>query len=95
MRCNTLLRVPLTEGSAEADIACTWLGLYRFPMVSKAELSSLETAIRELSERITLAADELVGTKEEDVALDLYEVERSLKTAQRRIARAADGLADS
>ena len=95
MRCNTLLRVPLTEGSAEADIACTWLGLYRFPMVSQAELSSLETAIRELSERITLAADELVGTKEEDVALDLYEVERSLKTAQRRIARAADGLADS
>jgi len=95
MRCNTLLRVPLTEGSAEADIACTWLGLYRFPMVSQAELSSLETAIRELSERITLAADELVGTKEEDVALDLYEVERSLKTAQRRIARAADGLANS
>ena len=95
MRCNTLLRVPLTEGSAEADIACTWLGLYRFPMVSQAQLSSLETAIRELSERITLAADELVGTKEEDVALDLYEVERSLKTAQRRIARAADGLANS
>ena len=95
MRCNTLLRVPLTEGSAEADIACTWLGLYRFPMVSQAEISSLETAIRELSERITLAADELVGTKEEDVALDLYEVERSLKTAQRRIARAADGLAKS
>lgn len=95
MRCNTLLRVPLTEGSAEADIACTWLGLYRFPMVSQAELSSLETAIRELSERITLAADELVGTKQEDVALDLYEVERSLKTAQRRIARAADGLAKS
>ena len=95
MRCNTLLREPLTEGSAEADIACTWLGLYRFPMVSQAELSSLETAIRELSERITLAAYELVGTKEEDVALDLYEVERSLKTAQRRIARAADGLAKS
>ena len=95
MRCNTLLRVPLTEGSAEADIACTWLGLYRFPMVSQAELSSLETDIRELSERIALAADELVGSKEEDVALDLYEVERSLKTAQRRIARAADGLAKS
>jgi hypothetical protein len=62
-------------------------------MVSQAELSSLETAIRELSERITIAADELVGTKEEDVAIDLYEVERSLRTAQRRIARAAEGLA--
>ena len=64
-------------------------------MVPQAELSSLETAIRELSERITVAADELVGTKQEDVALDLYDVERSLKTAQRRIARAAQGLADS
>ena len=64
-------------------------------MVSQAELSSLETAIRELSERITVAADELVGTKQEGVALDLYDVERSLKPAQRRIARAAQGLADS
>ena len=64
-------------------------------MVSQAELSSLETAIRELSERITVAADELVGTMQEGVALDLYDVERSLKTAQRRIARAAQGLADS
>ncbi len=69
--------------------------MYRSSMVSQAELSSLETAIRELSERITVAADELVGTKQEDVALDLYDVERSLKTAQRRIARAAQGLADS
>tara|TARA_Y100001970_G_C13530848_1_gene507589 strand:+ start:310 stop:504 length:195 start_codon:yes stop_codon:yes gene_type:complete len=64
-------------------------------MVSQAELSSLQTALRELSERITVAADELVGTKEENVALDLYEVERSLKTAQRRIARAAEGLSGS
>jgi len=61
-------------------------------MVSRAELSSLETAIRELSDRITAAADELIGTAEEDVALDLYEVERSLRTAQRRISRAASGL---
>ena len=61
-------------------------------MVSQAERSSLQTAIRELSERITAAADELVGTSDEDVAIDLYEVERSLRTAQRRIVRAAEGL---
>ena len=58
-------------------------------MVSKAELSSLETAIRELTERITAAADELMGTPGEDVAIDLYDVERSLRTAQRRISKAA------
>ncbi|HAF68556.1 MAG TPA: hypothetical protein DCL16_05490 [Acidimicrobiaceae bacterium] len=61
-------------------------------MVSRAELSSLETAIRELSDRITTAADELLGTTEEAVALDLYEVERNLRTAQRRISKAASGL---
>ena len=60
-------------------------------MFSQAELSSLQTAIRELSERITAAADELVGTSDEDVAIDLYEVERSLRTAQRRIVSSAEG----
>ncbi|MDG2022865.1 MAG: hypothetical protein P8J75_00200 [Actinomycetota bacterium] len=61
-------------------------------MVSQAELSSLQTAIRELGERITAAADELVGTSDEGVAIDLYEVERSLRMAQRRITKATEGL---
>jgi len=61
-------------------------------MVSQAELSSLQTAIRELGERITAAADELVGTSDEGVAIDLYEVERSLRIAQRRITKATQGL---
>ncbi|MAU86007.1 MAG: hypothetical protein CMA21_05390 [Euryarchaeota archaeon] len=64
-------------------------------MVSKAELSSLETAIRELTERITTAADELMGTPGEDVAIDLYDVERSLRTAQRRISKAAISLVEN
>ena len=64
-------------------------------MVSKAELSSLETAIRELTERITAAADELMGTPGEDVAIDLYDVARSLRTAQRRISKAAITLVEN
>ena len=64
-------------------------------MVSKAELSSLETAIRELTERITAAADELMGTPGEDVAIDLYDVERSLRTAQRRLSKAAITLVEN
>ena len=64
-------------------------------MVSKAELSSLETAIRELTERITAAADELMGTPGEDGAIDLYDVERSLRTAQRRISKAAITLVEN
>lgn len=61
-------------------------------MVSRAELSSLETGVRELSERITDAADGLLGTRNEDVAVDLYEVERSLRMARRRIIKASEGL---
>ena len=64
-------------------------------MVSKAELSSLETAIRELTERIPAAADELMGTPGEAVAIDLYDVERSLRTAQRRISKAAITLVEN
>ncbi len=61
-------------------------------MVSRAELSSLETAVHELGQRITSAADGLLGTRNEDVAVDLYEVERSLRMARRRLIKASEGL---
>lgn len=61
-------------------------------MVSRAELSSMSTALVELAERITTAADAMVGGPEEGVAIDLYEVERSLRTARRRLETAAEGL---
>ncbi len=61
-------------------------------MVTRAELSSLETALRELAERIAAGADGLMGTPNEDVASDLYDAERSLRTARRRLMRASDGL---
>jgi hypothetical protein len=61
-------------------------------MVSRAELSSLETAVHELGERITAAADGLLGTRNEDVAVDLYEVERSLRMARRRLVKAGENL---
>ena len=49
-------------------------------MVTKAELSSIETAVQELGERLVASADELLGTINENVAVDLYEVDRSLRT---------------
>jgi hypothetical protein len=60
--------------------------------ITKAELSSLETAIRELGERVTTSADELLGTLNEDVAVDLYGVERSLRMARRQIVKATETL---
>lgn len=61
-------------------------------MMSAAELSSIETAVGELCDRISRAADELIGTPHEDVGIELFEVERSLRTARRRLSHATDML---
>ena len=61
-------------------------------MVTKAELSSIETAVQELGERLVASADELLGTINENVAVDLYEVDRSPRMARRRLSKAAEGL---
>ena len=69
-------------------------GMVNSPMVSRAELSSMSTAISELAARVTTAADEMVGGPLESVAVDLFEVERSLRTARRRLDAAAVDLPD-
>ena len=61
-------------------------------VISAAELSSIETAVEELGARVARAADELMGTPHEDVGVELYEVERSLRMARRRLAQATDAL---
>jgi len=50
-----------------------------------AHLSSLSTALDELTQRITSLADDYHSSPREDVAADLYEVERSLQAAARRL----------
>lgn len=50
-----------------------------------AHLSSLSTAIDELTQRITSLADSYQASPREDVASDLYEVERNLQAAARRL----------
>ena len=61
-------------------------------VISAAELSSIETAVGELGNRVSHAADELMGTPHEDVGVELYEVERSLRMARRRLSQATDAL---
>jgi phenylpyruvate tautomerase PptA (4-oxalocrotonate tautomerase family) len=51
------------------------------------QLSSASTALRELTARITDLAERAAGTRNEDVATALYEVERSLRMATRRLDR--------
>jgi hypothetical protein len=50
-----------------------------------AALSSLSSTLDDLAARVTAMADGLGGTPREDVAADLYEVERSLQAAARRL----------
>ncbi len=52
-----------------------------------AELSSLGTALEEITERITKIADSLAQQKLDGYAHDLYQAERSLKSALRSLTK--------
>ena len=60
------------------------------PALDTAQLSSLSTALDDLSKRVTDLAEEFHGSPREDVAADLYEVERHLVTAARRLKAVLD-----
>jgi hypothetical protein len=60
-------------------------------MTSRAELSSLTASLDELTRRVTALAEGARGTHEEDLAADLFAVERSLTGALRRLSRLAEG----
>lgn len=52
-----------------------------------AELSSVASAISELKERVVGVAERYHAEERDEIANDLFEVERSLRTAERRLAR--------
>jgi hypothetical protein len=60
-------------------------------MPNSAELSSLATAVDELIQRITTLADAAASAKDEAVAGELYEAERALRSAGRRLASLSRG----
>ena len=51
----------------------------------RALLSSTSSSLEELVVRVTESADDLRDQGEDALAHDLYEVERSLRAAQRRL----------
>lgn len=53
----------------------------------RAELSALATTLDDLTTRLTAVADRYQGTDRSDVADGLYEVERSLLGASRKLDR--------
>jgi hypothetical protein len=58
--------------------------------LDQAQLSSLSTSLTDLEQRVTALADGFQGSPREDVAADLYDVERHLKAASRRLKSLID-----
>ncbi len=58
---------------------------------SRPELSSLATALTELTRRVALLAEAAAVAKDHDLATELFAVERSLTAAGRRLDRLATG----
>ena len=56
----------------------------------RPELSSVSTALDELTRRLSAMADASVGA-EEDISVELFEIERSLRGAQRRLHKLVAG----
>jgi hypothetical protein len=52
-----------------------------------AELSSISSTLDQLARRVGGMGDAAQSVKEEDVANELFAVERALSSAQRRLAR--------
>jgi hypothetical protein len=61
--------------------------------MSTAELSSLSTALEELTRRVVAIAEDQQQAKREDVAADLFAVEGLLDAARRRLDKAVDATA--
>ncbi len=54
----------------------------------KAELSSLEFSLGEIAKRIAALADQKYTEKQEAIASELYQAERSILSAVRRLEKA-------
>jgi hypothetical protein len=59
-------------------------------MSVRAELSSVATSLEELQSRISRIAEGLTSEEREVVGPDLFEVERALRSARRRVSRIVD-----
>lgn len=56
------------------------------------QLSSVNTALVDLTERVAEMAESLSGSDRDDVANELFEIERSLSTAGRRLEQLVNEL---
>lgn len=60
-----------------------------------ADLASVLSTLDQVLERLTEAANEVDGSERDDLLVDLYEVERHLRSATRRLNRTVSSLPDA
>lgn len=53
----------------------------------RAQLASVATALDELTDRVTSLADDMHAAADEQAATELFEIERTLRQAARRLDR--------
>jgi hypothetical protein len=56
-------------------------------MTTRAELSSVATGLTELAGRVTAITERLAGDEKDELGAGLFEVERTLRNAERRLNR--------
>lgn len=61
-------------------------------MSAGPELSSISTALGELTNQVTTIAERMERSDREDLAKELFEAERALLGAGRRLAKVVDAL---
>jgi hypothetical protein len=61
-------------------------------MSAGAELSSISTALDGLTQRIAVIAEQYSGTDRDDLAGALFEIERGLEGAHRRLEKVLGSL---
>jgi hypothetical protein len=61
-------------------------------MSAGPELSSIASALDGLTKRVAETAESLSGTERDDVAAALFEVERAMQGAHRRLEKVVSGL---
>jgi hypothetical protein len=61
-------------------------------MASRAELSALVSALEEVTRRVTAVAESTHASKDEELAHELFRVERSLNGALRQLRRVSGSL---
>jgi hypothetical protein len=57
----------------------------------RAQLAPLATALDELTQRITVLAESYRKARDDQLSTELYEIERSLQQASRRLERLVRG----